>query len=376
MAIDYSTAFLIDSLQFWTRYSSTFRIYALPPTIAMHFQAHADVSTAAQIPVPAPRAVLSYSPVVLHIPDRPTFPDLEVRVTFPAPAPSASSSTPPAKPLPVVLLSHGHGPNPHISSHEGYGPTADFLAGHGFAVLQPTHLSSRLLGVPAAAVPAGHEMHWQWRAREARALLDRLADVEAAVPGLGLDRDRVAVWGHSLGSWTAALLLGAENHDPGSGDVVSFADPRVKAGVLLAATGASDAASLAATGRAALPSYGLAFGTLRAPALVVAGDEDDSAHLTVRGPAWHEDPYRLSPGPKALLSVRGGRHCLGGVDGWDPAGVDDNHPNRLEFVHRMVWAWLWSALHPEEEVEGKGAWAGACGALAGLPDLGSVVSKQ
>lgn len=357
----------------------------------MHFQNHAAVTTAAQIPVPAPNAVVSYSPIVLHMPDRPSFPDLELRVTFPVPVPhtssssssSSSPSSPPAKKLPVVLLSHGHGPNPHISSHEGYGPTADFLAGHGFAVLQPTHLSSRLLGVPAADTPAGHEMHWQWRAREARGLLDRLDEIEAAAPGLRLDGDRVAVWGHSLGSWTAALLLGATNRHPDTGDAVSAVDPRIKAGVLLAALGAGGD-SLAVTGRTALPSYGLDFGTLRAPALVVVGDDDHSAHLTVRGPAWHADPYHLSPaadGHKALLTVRGGQHCLGGVDGWDPAGVEDNHPNRLEFVNRMVWAWLWSALHPEEEEEeggekGQGAWARACEVLAGLPDLGSVDSKQ
>jgi hypothetical protein len=31
------------------------------------------------------------------------------------------------------------------------------------------------------------------------------------------------------------------------------------------------------------------------PALVVAGDKDASAHLTVLGPDWHTDPYFLSP---------------------------------------------------------------------------------
>jgi hypothetical protein len=45
------------------------------------------------------------------------------------------------------------------------------------------------------------------------------------------------------------------------------------------------------------------FSTMTTPALVVHGDHDDSTHLTVAGPAWHTDPYELSPGPKSLLTL-------------------------------------------------------------------------
>ena len=65
------------------------------------------------------------------------------------------------------------------------------------------------------------------------------------------------------------------------------------------------------------------------PALVVAGDKDASAHLTVLGPEWHTDPYFLSPGPKSLLTVFGAEHGLGGVAGYDAAETTDENPERV-----------------------------------------------
>ncbi|MEU3061667.1 hypothetical protein AB0P12_16315 [Streptomyces subrutilus] len=37
---------------------------------------------------------------------------------------------------------------------------------------------------------------------------------------------------------------------------------------------------------------------MAAPALVVAGDKDDSRHWTTTGPDWHADPYDLAPRPE------------------------------------------------------------------------------
>ena len=52
-----------------------------------------------------------------------------------------------------------------------------------------------------------------------------------------MDRSKVAVVGHSLGGQTASLLLGARLTDPQDGTEVNLIEPRIKAGVLLAAPG-------------------------------------------------------------------------------------------------------------------------------------------
>ncbi|KAK8076524.1 hypothetical protein PG994_003796 [Apiospora phragmitis] len=335
----------------------------------MFFGNHAQLGLAAKIPVPDPSPVLSYSPVVLdHVPNRPA--PLQMRVSVPSP--SSSSSTSSSEPLPVILLAHGLGLSSFLSSHEGYAPLADFLAGRGFAVIQPTFLYSRFYD------PA--KFHWKTSVRDLTQILDRLDEIEAAVPGLllsssssggrrMLDRERIAIVGHSFGAATVNLLLGVVNTDtrfPGEAGAAMFGgrDARIKAGVLMAVAGSGPLETEA--GRKILPFYGRDFGQLRAPTLVVAGDSDASGYLTTRGPEFHMDAYRLAPGPKDLLTVRGGLHCLGGVDGWDAVGTPDTDPQRLGAVQRMTWAYLRSQLY-----EGDTAWADACEALKGLGNSGT-----
>jgi hypothetical protein len=92
--------------------------------------------------------------------------------------------------------------------------------------------------------------------------------------------------------------------------------------------------------------------------LVVVGSDDASAHLTVRGPAWHADPYYGSPGAEALMTVLGAKHGLGGISGYDARETDDEDPDRLEVVLRMTWAYLRSAFDGDDR-----AWAAARDAL-------------
>ncbi|QUX29634.1 chlorophyllase [Nocardiopsis akebiae] len=304
-------------------------------------------------------AVLSVSPVVLPAPDRAV--DLEVRVSVPRTGGE----------LPIVLLSHGHGPSHHLSSLNGYAPLADFWATHGFAVIQPTHLSSRTLDLDPDT--PGAPLYWRSRAEDMTRVLDRLDEIEAAVPGLSgrLDRSRVAVAGHSMGGHTASLLLGARLTDPRDGKVVDLSEPRITAGVLLAAPGAGGDSLTESTTRDYPFLSTTDFSTMTTPALVVAGDADDSAHLTVRGPQWHVDPYLLAPGPKTLLTLFGAEHGLGGISGYDVAETTDESPGRVSAVQRLTWAYLRDRFHP-----GDPAWPAACDALTGGPDpLGRVESR-
>ena len=317
-------------------------------------------STYAPGAVGATAPVLSFSPVVLPVPGRAV--DLQVRVS----APVTGSE------LPVILLSHGHGPSNHLSSLNGYAPLASFWAAHGFVVIQPTHLDSKTLGLRDSDDPEA-PLYWRSRAEDMKRILDQLDVIEAAVPQLPgrLDQSRVAVAGHSMGGHTASLLLGARLTDPDDGTDVNLAEPRIKAGVLLAAPGrGGDALSeLAATN---YPFFlTMDFSEMTTPALVVAGDKDASEHLTVRGPDWHADPYVLSPGPKSLLTLFGAEHGLGGVAGYDAAETTDENPELVAAVARLTWAYLRTELYP-----GDSAWRAALEALAASPNpLGRAESK-
>ncbi|CAK7232870.1 hypothetical protein SCUCBS95973_008404 [Sporothrix curviconia] len=328
----------------------------------MIFPHHALIGAAASIPVPEPRPVLSFSPLVLDTPDRRV--PLQVRIT--APATKLGDA-----PLPILLFSHGHGRSDWLSSHEGYAPVAEFWASCGFAVFQPTHLSSMALGLTLDAETI-RDYFLDSRIRDMRTLLDKLDAIEDGVPFLSrgqLDRSRVAVAGHSLGALTATMLLGANNTDPRDGTKTVGGDHRIKTGVVIGGTG-NGGDDLSANGKTMIPFYGIDFTTMTTPALVVWGTEDGGPHLTVRGADWHADPYTLAPAPKTSLSITGGRHGFGGISGWDTAETQDGSVERLAAVQRMTWAYLWSALYP-----GDGAWAEACAALEGLEQLGCVESK-
>ncbi|MFD3827101.1 alpha/beta hydrolase family protein [Streptomyces sp. NPDC058625] len=307
----------------------------------------------------SPAPVLSVGPVVVPAPGRAV--DLEVRVSAPVTGDD----------LPVVLLSHGQGYSNHLSSLNGYAPLAHFWAAHGFVVVQPTHLSSRTLELDPAA--PGGPLHWRSRAEDMTRVLDGFDAIEAAVPQLHgrVDRGSVAVAGHSMGGHTASLLLGARLTDPDDGKVADLTEPRIKAGVLLAAPGRGGDALTPSTAEN-LPFFLTTdFSGMATPALVVAGDKDDSTHLTVRGPDWHADPYTLAPGPKSLLTLFGAEHGLGGISGYDVAETTDENPARVAAVARLTWAYLRSRFQP-----GDPAWQEACDALTAGPDpLGRVESK-
>ena len=322
----------------------------------MHTGYHALIRAVAKIPTNPPKPIISFSPVVLHIPNRPV--DLQLRVT----APSAGAD------LPIILLSHGQGRSNSLSSLEGYAPLSEFWAAHGFAVLQPTHLSSAFLGLTA---PEGQEIFFQSRAEDMVHILDQLDSVEATVPGLQgrLDRTRVAVAGHSAGAWTASMLLGTGNTDPRNGSKWHQPETRIKVGVVLAGIG-NGGADLSDSGKKLIPFYSPDFSTMATPALVVYGDEDDNPLSTVRGASWHADPYTLAPAPKALLTLKGAKHGLGGISGWDAGETADESPERLAVVQRMTWAYLRSQLY-----EGDGAWAEARKAFEALEEHGTIKSK-
>lgn len=285
-------------------------------------------------PVSPATPILSFSPVVLAVPGRAA--PLELRVSAPARGDA----------LPVILLSHGHGASNFIASFRGYGPLVDFYAAHGFVVIQPTHQSSKTLALD----PNGPEgpLFWRSRAQDMHAILDRLDEVERAVPGLAgrLDRRRVAAVGHSMGGHTVAMLAGMQVQDPSTGEIVDLSEPRIAAGVMLAPPG--NGADLAAPAGKRFPVLKThEFSTMTMPALVVVGDLDANPMFSERTD-WRADAYHASPAPKTMLTVFGAEHMFGGISGYDAHETTDECPERVAAVQRATWAYLRSALFPED----------------------------
>ncbi|MEU9126345.1 chlorophyllase [Streptomyces sp. NPDC048506] len=305
-----------------------------------------------QNPALASTAVISVKPVVLPAPGG-RGEDLQVRVSAPVTGGD----------LPVIVLSHGFG-----WSMNGYAPLADHWAAHGFVVVQPTHLDSRTLGVPAED-PRTPRI-WRFRIEDITRVLDGLGVLEASVPGLAgrVDRTRIAVAGHSWGAQTVSALLGARVLDADGTPGDDMSDPRVKAGVLLALTGLGD--DLTPFAAEHFPFMKPSFDTMTTQALIVAGDHDQS-HLSTRGPDWFTDPYTHSPGDKSLLTLFGAEHSLGGISGHQVAETTDESPAHVALIQRLTTAFLRSALQGDDA-----GWKAEATALEQGPEpLGTLRSK-
>lgn len=304
------------------------------------------------VTISAPTPVVSVKPVVLSAPGRGE--DLHVRVSAPAVG----------RELPLIVFSHGFG-----LSLDGYDPLVDFWAAHGFVVMQPTHLDSRTLSLPPDDPRT--PLIWRFRVEDMKRILDQLDLLEASVPGLSgrLDRSRIAAAGHSWGGQTASMLLGTRVLDSEGGTGEDMSDSRIKAGVLLATPGQGgvDLTPFAAEN---FPFMNPSFADMTTPTLVVAGDRDQS-FLSVRGPDWFTDPYFLSPGGKSLLTLFGAEHSLGGISGYNVTETTDENPERVALIQRLTWAYLRSALDPEDS-----NWLAARKALMESPNpLGRIESR-
>ncbi|MGW3606704.1 MULTISPECIES: alpha/beta hydrolase family protein [unclassified Micromonospora] len=275
--------------------------------------------------MPEPTPVVSVHPITLPAPDRGD--DLHVRVS----APTTGHE------LPVIVFSHGFS-----QSATNNRPLADFWASHGFVVIQPTHLDSRTLNLPPDDPRT--PLIWRIRVDDLKRTLDQLDLLESSVPGLAgrLDRTRITVAGHSYGAQTASTLLGARVLDADGRPGEDMSDPRIKAGVLLAVTGRGGA-DLSPFAAEHFPFMSPSFADMTTPALVVAGDQDDSP-LSVRGPDWFTDAYHLSPGSKSLLTLFGAEHSLGGISDYEAKATTDESPERVALIQRLTWAYLRDAL--------------------------------
>lgn len=263
--------------------------------------------------------------------------------------------------VPAIVFSHGFG-----MSSADYRPLADLWAAHGFAVIQPTHLDSLALHLPPDDPRT--PLIWKHREDDLVRILDGLDELEAG-SAPRLDRDRIAVAGHSWGAQSASVLLGVTHPDPADGSTVRRADSRVKAGILLAlaGTGGANLTPLAAQHFSFMSPD---FSAMSAPAFIVAGDVDQSA-LSIVGPEWWREGYDLSPGRKALFTAFGAQHSLGGIHAAGAADTADESPQRVAAIGRLGAAFLRSVFAP-----GDPEWEEAVRAVAAAaPPLGRIETK-
>lgn len=302
--------------------------------------------------IPAPDATLTvaYTPIRLTMSDRQA---LELRLT----APTSGDM------LPIVILSHGFGPSNYIPSKDGYAPLVQFWAERGFAVIQPTHASSRVGGLPPDA--PGSPFFWRERVEEIRAIIDQLPEVERQAPSVmgRLDHSRIGAAGHSFGGHTVGLLLGTQVEGE------DFSDSRISAGILLAAPGRGGS-DLTEDSAARFPFFDVDFSSMKTRCLVVCGDADNP-HFTTRGPEWHADAFRDAPGSDALFTLHHVGHGLGGIAGLDAKETEVESPDHLEATKRLTLAWLRTVMG-----EDVGAWSLACNALDdGASPLGKITLR-
>lgn len=299
----------------------------------------------------ASSAIISVAPVTLPAPDRGT--DLKMRVTAPVRG----------EKLPIIIFSHGF-----TQSYHAYSPLVNYWAAHGFVVIQPAHLDSWTLALPQDD-PRMPQL-WCSREQDLKRILDEIDRIDALTPVIQgrLDRDRIAVAGHSWGATTASGLLGVTHPDPDNGTTVDCTDARVKAGVLLCVAG-TGGDNLSPLGAAHFPFMHPDFTGMRRTALIVAGDKDQSP-LSVCGPDWWRQAYDLSPEPKALFTLFGGEHSLGGIHSYE-FDQGDASRERVAAIQRLSTAYLLGALDLQD-----GAWEAAV-ALEGSNDnpLGKVETK-
>lgn len=197
---------------------------------------------------------------------------------------------------PLVIFSHGFG-----ATQREYIALSAFWASQGYVVIRPFHADANRAQASAEAQKAAWEQQgpndWRARVQDIVFILDSLDRLEQSFPELQgkIDRTKIGVSGHSYGAFTAMLIGGARTF-PGA---VSYADPRVKAVVLMSPPGPRESRGLTEQ----------SWAELRIPTLFISGTRDTGADETETS-EWRRRGYELSPaGDKWMVVLQGIGHA-------------------------------------------------------------------
>jgi predicted dienelactone hydrolase len=242
-------------------------------------------------PAAQPNMVKTIKGTILH--DAARDKDLPVTIRIP----------PKPGPHPLIVFSHGAG-----GSGDNYVLLLQGWANRGYVVISPTHADSIALMAPEkrramkprdVVVDAVTDVKgWQDRAKDISFVLDSLDDLEKRIPELAgkIDRDHIGVGGHSYGAMTATILAGGKIRTKVGGELKSFADPRVKAAVVMSGQGEGQMGFTEDS-----------WSDMKLPLMVMTGSQDTAA--MGQGPKWRKAPFARSPaGGKYWVYIDGATH--------------------------------------------------------------------
>jgi predicted dienelactone hydrolase len=234
--------------------------------------------------------------IVLH--DAQRNKDLSVHIYFP----NAAGI------FPVIVFSHGAG-----GSGDCCGELPRHWAGYGYVVLLPTHADSVTLRrengedigfgkgmLEAVSSIVSDPGVLPNRVRDISFLLDSLDEIGRREQQLSgkMDRTRIGVSGHSLGSMTTQLVGGA-TFGLGSGSGRNFADGRVRAIEILSGGG-----------RLRVGQNEHSWDNVRVPTLALTGSRDPGS--VIAGPGFSGGQKQvydfLPPGDKYSVHLEGANH--------------------------------------------------------------------
>lgn len=214
-------------------------------------------------------------------------------------------------PFPIVVFSHGA-----LANKEAFGIASDHWASHGYIVIHPNHADARggdsrgqssqrrAAGGTLGALIGGGRIG---RVQDITSILDSLDQLESQVPDLKgkLNRDAIAVAGHSFGAYVAQCHGGVKTMV--DDQLKNLSDRRVKCVVPISAQGES--------GNFGLTSE--SWSEAKVPALHITGTRDRSAP---ERPGERMGDFqtkmvpfeRSPPGDKYLLVIEGANHVAFG----------------------------------------------------------------
>jgi predicted dienelactone hydrolase len=242
-------------------------------------------------------------------------------------------------PWPVVIFSHGLG-----GSCTGYGFLGQYWAAHGYVSIHLTHPGSdtSLLARPLAQIPTAMRAATidpailLGRPRQVAVVIAALSEIERQIPALAgrLDRERIAVAGHSFGAYTTMMVAGAKIDLPGKPDTV-VSDPRPRCFLTLSPQGTGPAFDRQA------------WDGITRPVLMMTGSLDEQPKAvswgdTHQGGEWRSEPFRLmAPGDKWLVWIDGARHStFSGGAGAQLSGELKPDPQHFAWVQAMSLAFF------------------------------------